>query len=316
MLRLRALALPASGRQPPAHPAVADRSADGEVAALRTLIGVLGQGVDVELGGRLDRVEADRAGDRGAAAGGSLRAARHVHALDVEEVAGLESVDLVGVDAVDVGGDRGRLEELLVALRADAAQVEVVAVTGIGRLMADLQARRERFEVVVVVHAEFDDHPLVEAGDRHRPAQDVLLADLALDEDLLDDGEAERELDGGHAARHLDRFARGTEALERRRRRVGAVFDTVDAESAGSVRLRALADVLAIGVQEADRDAGQGTALAVVDRARDAPVLGRGGQGNEHHQKRSRQNELPSPPASSEACGLHTRSPCSFVKGT
>ena len=272
---LRALALPATGRQPPAHPAVADRTADREIAALRRLVGVLGQRVHVELRGRLDRVEADRAGDRRAAAGGSLRAAGHVHALDVEEVAGLEPVDLVGVDAVDVGGDRGGLEELLVALRADAAQVQVVAVARIGRLVADLEARRERFEVVVVVHAEFDDHALVETGDGHRTAQDVFLADLALNDDLLDHGEAERELDGGHAARHLHRFARGTEALERRRRRVGAVFDTVDAEGAGGVGLRALANVVAVGVLQADRDARQGAAFAVVDRARDAAVLGR-----------------------------------------
>ena len=129
---LRALALPASSSQPPAHPAVADRAAEGEIAALRGLIRVLGQRVDVELRGRLDRVEADRPRDRRAAAGGSLRTSRHVHALDVEEVAGLEPVELVGVDAVDVGGDRGGLEELLVALRADAAQVEVVAMARIG----------------------------------------------------------------------------------------------------------------------------------------------------------------------------------------
>ena len=163
--------------------------------------------------------------------------------------------------------------------------------------MADLQARRERFEVVVVVHAEFDDHALVEAGDRHRAPQDVLLAQFALNDDLLDDGETEGELDRGHSSRNLDLFAGGPEALQGRGRRVGAVRQAVDPEAAGGVGLGALADVVTVGVLQADRDAGQGAALAVEDGSGDAPVLGRGREGQQSRCKQRRQDEFRSSPA-------------------
>gem|GEM_PF-3222261 len=149
----------------------------------------------------------------------------------------------------------------------------------------------------MLVHAELDDHALVEAGDRHRPPQHVLLTQFALDDDLLDDGETERELDGGHSSRNLDLFAGGPEALQGGGRRVGAVRHAVDPEAAGGVGLGALADVLAIGVLQADRDAGQGAALAIEDGARDAPLLGRGREGEQGRCEQRRQDEFRSSPA-------------------
>ena len=164
------------------------RAAEGDVQALRRLIGQFREHIRVPVEGRALAVEVNGAGDGVSAIQGALRAACHLNALDVEQVRRQpEGVD--GVDAVDVDGHGQVRVQFARALRADAANGDALAVAALlqGR-GPQLQPRHHLLQIEGIGHAEFLDHLFAERRQRQRHLERTLLPLFGRDDDLLDIG--------------------------------------------------------------------------------------------------------------------------------
>ena len=170
------------GRRAETHDIV-QRATARDAVALAELVGEFAQNIEVPLVRGLDGVHRNRAGDGVSSVQRALRAARDLHPLDVEQP--IDDGRLVAVvDPVYVGGHGHVALQFAGIAVAHAPDHRARALPTVG--LAELESRHELLQVVGAGQAEFFDQPLVEAGDRHRHVEDVLLAFLGRDDDDFD----------------------------------------------------------------------------------------------------------------------------------